>query len=110
VLAEAGAAVIVFETGLPPRYYFERTAVHFEHLEPSELVTECPYKGTTSQWWSARIGDELHPDIAWSYDFPTRQLLPVAGLVAFFDEHVDTFLDGRPLPRPVTPFSERPDA
>ena len=109
-LADSSSTVIVFETGLPPRYYFERTAVHFEHLEPSELVTECPYKGTTSQWWSARIGDELHPDIAWSYDFPTRQLLPVAGLVAFFDEHVDTFLDGRPLPRPVTPFSERPDA
>jgi uncharacterized protein (DUF427 family) len=74
VLAEADAVVIVFETGLPPRHYFERT------------------------------------DLAWSYDFPTRQLLPIAGLVAFFDERVDTFVDGRPLARPVTPFSERPDA
>jgi uncharacterized protein (DUF427 family) len=110
VLAEADAVVIVFETGLPPRRYFERTAVRFEHLEPSELVTECPYKGTTSAWWSARINGELHADLAWSYDFPTRQLLPIAGLVAFFDERVDTFVDDRPLERPVTPFSERPDA
>jgi uncharacterized protein (DUF427 family) len=110
VLAEADAVVIVFETGLPPRHYFERTAVRFEHLEPSELVTECPYKGVTSEWWSVRIGDQLHADLAWSYDFPTRQMLPIAGLVAFFDERVDTFVDGRPLARPVTPFSERSDA
>ena len=110
VLAEADAIVIVFETGLPPRHYFERTAVHFEYLEPSELVTECPYKGRTSDYWSARTPNREHADIAWSNHFPTRQLLPVAGLVAFFDEHVDTFVDGTPAPRPVTPFSERPDA
>ena len=28
------------------------------------------------------------------YDFPTRQLLPIAGLVAFYDEQVDVVLDG----------------
>lgn len=110
VLAEAGAVVIVFETGLPPRHYFERTAVNFEHLEPSERVTECPYKGRTSEWWSARTPAGEHPDLAWSYDFPVRQLLPIAGLVAFFDEHVDTYVDGTLAPRPVTPFSKRPDA
>ncbi|HZO06300.1 MAG TPA: DUF427 domain-containing protein [Solirubrobacterales bacterium] len=110
VLAEADAVVIVFETGLPPRHYFERTAVRFEHLEPSELVTECPYKGRTSEWWSVRTGETLHADLAWSYDFPTRQLLPIAGLVAFFDERVDTYVDGELLARPQTPFSERPDA
>lgn len=110
VLAEAAATVMVFETGLPPRRYFERTAVDFTHLEPSELVTACPYKGETSAWWSARTPTAHHPDLAWSYDFPSHQLLPIAGLVAFFDEHVDTYLDGEPQARPVTPFSKRPDA
>lgn len=39
------------------------------------------------------------------YDFPTRELLPIAGLIAFYNEKVDTVLDGRPLTRPTTPFS-----
>ena len=38
-----------------------------------------------------------YSDIAWTYDFPTRQLLPIAGLIAFYNEKVDTFLDGRLL-------------
>ena len=32
-------------------------------------------------------------------------LLPIAGLVAFYNEHVDTFVDGVEIPRPVTHFS-----
>ena len=38
------------------------------------------------------------------YDFPTRALLPIAGLVAFYDEKVDVFLDGVEQERPVTHF------
>ena len=49
--------------------------------------------------------DRLHRDLAWSYDFPTRQLLPITGLIAFFNEKVDITLDGTPLERPVTHFS-----
>ena len=105
VLAEAPNSVMVFETGLPTRYYVDRTSLHYAHLDPSLTETECPYKGTTSAYWSARTGGTEHPDIAWAYDFPTRQLLPIAGLVAFYNEKVDTYLDGVLLERPHTKFS-----
>jgi uncharacterized protein (DUF427 family) len=105
VLAESSAPVMVFETGLPTRYYFDRTAVHFEHLEATQTETACPYKGRTSGYWSMRIGDAAHPDLAWAYDFPTAALLPIAGLVAFYNEKTDIMIDGVPLPRPVTHFS-----
>ena len=105
VLAEAPSTVVVFETGLPPRYYLDRGGLRLEHLRPSDTVTACPYKGVTSQYWSAQVGETVSPDLAWSYGFPTRQLLPIAGLVAFYNERVDLFLDGTPQPRPVTPFS-----
>ena len=105
VLAESTAPVLVFETGLPPRYYLDRSCLVLDHLEPSPTQTACPYKGRTTAYWSARISDALHEDVAWCYDFPTRQLLPIAGLVAFYDEKVDTFLDGVRQERPVTPFS-----
>jgi uncharacterized protein (DUF427 family) len=105
VLAESSAPVMVFETGLPTRYYFNRTEVNFDHLVATETVTSCPYKGMTSGYWSVRIGDVVHKDLAWAYDFPTRQLLPIAGLVAFYNEKVDVIVEGERLPRPKTHFS-----
>ena len=53
VLAESAATVMVFETGLPTRYYFDRTSVDYAHLVPTDTVTACPYKGVTSAYWSA---------------------------------------------------------
>jgi uncharacterized protein (DUF427 family) len=104
VLADSASPVLVFETGLPTRYYFDRTQVNFSALEPSDTVTACPYKGVTSAYWSIRAGGTLHPDLAWAYDFPTRQLLPITGLVAFYNEQVDILVDGVRLPRARTHF------
>ncbi|AQU70494.1 DUF427 domain-containing protein [Streptomyces niveus] len=101
VLAEAPSTVMVFETGLPTRYYLDRLHTDLTRLVPSDTVTACPYKGTTSAYWSATTKAGSHADIAWSYDFPTRQLAPIAGLVAFYNEQADIFLDGRALPRPA---------
>jgi uncharacterized protein (DUF427 family) len=105
VLAESSAPVLLFETGLPTRHYIQRTDVDFTHLERTETTTYCPYKGTTSDYWSARIGDAVHEDIAWSYAYPAPEVIQIAGLVAFYDEKVDTFLDGVPVARPRTKFS-----
>ncbi|HWD08905.1 MAG TPA: DUF427 domain-containing protein [Actinomycetota bacterium] len=105
VLAESSSPVMVFETGLPTRYYLNRTEVDLTHLIPTTTVTECPYKGTTSGYWSVDLGGKVHKDLAWCYDFPTRQLAPIAGLIAFYNEKVDISVDGQPLPRPETAFS-----
>ena len=104
LLAESSSTVMVFETGLPTRYYFNRAEVNFAALMPSDTVTSCPYKGMTSGYWSVRTRDAFVPDLAWAYDFPTRQLLPIAGLIAFYNERVDITLDGVHLERPKTHF------
>jgi uncharacterized protein (DUF427 family) len=105
VLADSTSPILVFETGLPTRYYLNRTEVDFSHLVPTDTVTGCPYKGTTNGYWTAEIGDQIYPDIAWTYSFPTRQLIPIAGLIAFYNERVDHIVDGTRLERPVTHFS-----
>lgn len=105
VLGESSSPVMVFETGLPTRYYLNRTDLDFAHLIATDTVTECPYKGTTSGYWSVKLGEQVEPDLAWSYDFPTRELLPIAGLIAFYNEKVDLFVDGQALERPQTHFS-----
>ena len=104
VLAETRSPVLLFETGLPTRYYFDRTDVEFGHLETSNTQSVCPYKGITSGYWCARVGDTVHSDVAWTYDYPMPQVAPIAGLIAFYNEIVDTFLDGDKQPRPKTHF------
>ena len=42
VLADSRSPVMVFETGLPTRYYINPTDVSFDHLVPTETVTDCP--------------------------------------------------------------------
>ena len=45
---------------------------------------------------------EDNRDLAWSYQFPTASLLPIAGLVAFYNEKADLFVDGVLQARPHT--------
>ena len=71
----------------------------------TDTETACPYKGRTTDYWSVRIGDTTHPDLAWAYDFPTADLLPITGLISFYNEKVDMSLDGIDVPRPHTHFS-----
>jgi uncharacterized protein (DUF427 family) len=105
VLADTRSPVLLFETGLPTRYYIDRTDVAFEHLEPSDSQTLCPYKGVTSGYWSVRVGDTLHADLAWTYNTPLPAVAPIANLVAFYNEKLDITVDGVELPRPCTHFS-----
>ncbi len=43
------------QTGLPTRYYIDRTDIAFEHLKQTGTQTLCPYKGVTSGYWSVRV-------------------------------------------------------
>lgn len=104
-LADTRSPVLLFETGLPTRYYIDPTDIAFGHLEPSPTQTLCPYKGTTSGYWSVRVGDTVHADLAWTYHYPLPAVAPIAGLVAFYNEKLDITVDGAPLPRPRTQFS-----
>lgn len=104
-LAETDCPIVLFETGLPTRYYFDRTDVTFEHLESSKTQTLCPYKGVTSGYWSVRLGDTLTADLAWTYHTPLPAVAPIANMIAFYNEKVDITVDGVQLPRPATHFS-----
>ena len=104
-LAETDCPVLLFETGLPTRYYIDRTDVAFENLEPSNTQTLCPYKGVTSGYWSVRVEDTLTADLAWTYETPLLSVAPIANMIAFYNEKVDITVDGVQLARPATHFS-----
>ena len=103
-IADTGCPVLLFETGLPTRFYIDRTDVAFEHLERTATRTLCPYKGVTSGYWSVLTGETVHADLAWSYEAPLPAVAPIANLVAFYNEKVDITVDGVALARPQTHF------
>lgn len=97
VVARTASPVLVFETGLPTRYYLPPADVDWHHLEPGELRTGCPYKGVARYWsWRPSPGADPLPDVAWSYAEPLGAVAAVAGLVAFYPQRADIEVDGSP--------------
>jgi uncharacterized protein (DUF427 family) len=99
-LAESQRPVVLFETGLPPRWYLPREDVNMDLLEPSSTRTTCAYKGHAETFSSGG-----HDDVAWTYVEPDRQVEPIRDRIAFYNEIVDIELDGEPQERAVSPFS-----
>lgn len=85
-VARSGRAVLVFETGLPPRAYVPREDITVE-LVPSTRRRVCPYKGEASHF-SVRLGDRLIEDAAWSYEHPLSEAAAIAGLVSFLHDEI----------------------
>ena len=108
VLADTRRSRILFETGLPPRYYIPADDVRTELLVPSSKRTRCAYKGSAS-YWSVRVGNELVEDLVWSYPVPQHDAEPVRDLLCFFNERVDIELDDEAQTRPQTQWSRDDD-
>lgn len=97
-LAETTRARLLYETQVPTRFYLPREDLCVA-LEPSDLHTYCPYKGEAS-YWSFDVRGRPRENLAWSYENPLPDAVAITGLVAFWDERVDVFVDGVPRPRP----------
>ncbi len=103
-VADSRQPRLLFETGLPVRYYMPLVDLRMDLLRASERTTRCPYKGTAG-YWSVQVGDELFPDLVWCYRAPVLESAKIAGLACFYNERVDLNVDGVLQERPVTPFS-----
>jgi uncharacterized protein (DUF427 family) len=103
-VAESDHARLLFETGLPVRYYLPKTDVRMDLLTPTDTQTHCPYKGT-AQYWSVNIDGATHDDIVWGYQSPLPESNGIGSLVSFYNEKVDIVVDGVPEDRPKTVFS-----
>ncbi len=104
VVADSARASILYETGLPARYYLPKSDLRMDLLMPTDTSTACPYKGW-AEYWSVTTGGTTHDDVAWVYRTPLPESEGIAGLVCFYNEKVDIELDGVLLERPKTKFS-----
>lgn len=103
-IADTTNASFLFETNLPTRYYIPKTDVRMDLLTPTDLATHCPYKGT-ARYWTLDVGEASHENVMWGYDTSLPESQKIAGLVAFYNEKLDIFVDEILEERPKTKFS-----
>jgi uncharacterized protein (DUF427 family) len=103
-VADSTHASFLFETNLPTRYYLPKTDVRMDLLTPTDRVTACPYKGT-ARYWSVTIDGETHEDVVWGYDSPFPESQGILGMVCFYNEKVDVYVDEVLEERPKTKFA-----
>ena len=104
VLAESDRGRWLFEGAFPMvRYYLPPDDVRVQ-LRTTDLHTTCAYKGHTTHY-TAVLADQELDEIAWSYPDPLVDAAEVAGLVCFYQERLNLFIDGEPVERVQTPWS-----
>lgn len=92
-VAETERPRILFETGLPPRYYLPPKDVNEELLEESGTKTHCPYKGAAS-YWSVKTERGTARDVVFSYPNPLPEAEKVKEFLCFLGEGVETEVNG----------------
>jgi uncharacterized protein (DUF427 family) len=104
VVAETDRPAILFETGLPPRYYIPPEDMREDVLVPSDKHTQCPYKGIAS-YHSVEAGGETVKNLVWHYPDPIAAAAKIRDNLSFFNEKVDLEVDGETQERPKTQWS-----
>jgi uncharacterized protein (DUF427 family) len=87
-LVDTDDTVILFETALEPRLYVAPAHVRTELLRRSETSSYCNYKGFAT-YWSAVLEGRVIDDVAWSYQDPPPESLPITGFFSFDAARVD---------------------
>lgn len=92
VIADTTRPKMLFETGLPPRYYLPWADVRLELLDISTTISECPYKGD-GQHWHLNLEEGQVVDAAWSLPHPLPEGIVAAEHVSFYPEKVTVTVD-----------------
>ena len=87
-LVDTDDTTIVFETAVESRLYVDPAHVRTDLLRRSKTTTYCNYKGFAT-YWSAVVGDVAINDVAWSYEDPPPETLPIKGFLSFDATRVD---------------------
>ncbi len=83
-VAESEAALVLAETGYPPRIYFPPGSVRMDLLTPTEHTSHCPWKGDAA-YWTLTAGGKTLENAAWAYPEPLAELAAIKDYVSFYE-------------------------
>jgi uncharacterized protein (DUF427 family) len=82
-LVDTDDTVILFETSLEPRLYVDPAHVRTDLLRRSETSSYCNYKGFATYWSVVLDDGHVVDDVAWRYEDPPPESLPIKGFLSF---------------------------
>lgn len=82
IIADSRGALVLRETGYPPRQYLPRDDVNMNCLQRSATATRCPFKGDAAWYHVACDNDDIR-DAAWSYEDPFEAVEDIRAYLAF---------------------------
>jgi uncharacterized protein (DUF427 family) len=91
-LVDTTDTVIVFETSVETRLYVDPSRVRTDLLRPTETTSYCNYKGYAT-YWAAVVGDTVIDDVAWSYQDPPPECVPIKGFLSFDAARAEVFAE-----------------
>jgi uncharacterized protein (DUF427 family) len=92
LLVDTDDTLILFETALGPKLYVDPALVRTDLLRRTETISYCNYKGEAT-WWAAVVGDSIVDDVAWSYEDPLPESLPIKGMLSFDPARVEVLAE-----------------
>ncbi|MER7764791.1 DUF427 domain-containing protein [Streptomyces sp. NPDC097619] len=100
-VASSRRPVLVYETGMPVRYYLPPQDVDLSLFSGTATETSCPFKGTASYWAfhggaPAASAEGPGTEVAWSYQRPLDSVAAIGGHLAFYDDRAEITVTGEP--------------
>jgi len=87
-VAESSDMRLLYESNHLPVYYFPRTDVCMNLLEPTDHSTNCPFKGNAT-YYSIRARADVSENAVWSYEAPYDEMTEIKDYISFYWDRVD---------------------
>ena len=105
VVADTHRPWLLFETGLPVRYYVPKTDVRMELLSRPTRIPPAPTRASAS-YWTGVVNGQRYDDVVWSYPYPLPESLRIGGLRRLLQRPGD--VGGGRRGQPLTGLTGRP--
>ncbi|MBT5416265.1 MAG: DUF427 domain-containing protein [Rhodospirillaceae bacterium] len=91
-VVDSGDALVLFEAGLSPVWYFPQADIRMDLLTRTGSATHCPFKGDAS-YWTLSTPAGPRADAAWAYEAPFDEMAALAGRLAFYWDALDQWCE-----------------
>ena len=81
LIAESNNSTILFQTGLPPQYYFLKNDI-IPELKLADIKSRCAYRGIADHF-SININNKFLENIAMSFKRPPSEMTGIKDLICF---------------------------
>jgi len=92
-IVDTNTCVILYEAGLPERYYIPASDVYLRYLVPSTRQSVCTYKGEAI-YYHVKTNGQVLENAVWSYPDPwldfSADIDNIRGLMAFYTSAFDS--------------------